>query len=81
MQNITIIDIYKEIEKKKDFLKEKLQEEDQQNNWKPEKIKDYILPKINFQKLTEPNKKKYSKVLSFIDLLKYIRYNEGKGNT
>ena len=77
MQNITIIDIYKEIEKKKDFLKEKLQEEDQQNNWKPEKIKDYILPKINFQKLTEPNKKKYSKVLSFIDLLKYIRYNEG----
>ena len=40
MQNITIIDIYKEIEKKKDFLKEKLQEEDQQNNWKPEKIKD-----------------------------------------
>lgn len=45
--------------------------------WRPQKAETYNLPKVVFPSLTLPNRKRLSKVLSFIEMSRFRRYNEG----
>ena len=45
--------------------------------WRPQKAETYNLPPVVFPRLTIPNQKKMSKVLSFIEMRRFKRYNEG----
>ena len=45
--------------------------------WRPQKAETYNLPAVSFPRLTIPNQKKMSKVLSFIEMCRFKRYNEG----
>ena len=45
--------------------------------WRPQKAETYNLPPVVFPRLTVPNQKKMSKVLSFIEMCRFKRYNEG----
>lgn len=79
--NISISDIAREIELKgarKGFAATPIEGvEVEEYNWMPQKAENYTVPPIALPRLTVPNRKRLGKVLAFIDMTKYKRYNEG----
>lgn len=78
---ISIVEIYRQIQIKKEMEENKVNNKQIQVNtegeWKPARVEEYSVPELNLpEKLTKPTRNFLSKVLTFIYSVRPLRYKD-----